>query len=177
MRVPDVLRDRLKKVRLFLCDVDGVLTDSRVWMGSGGVELKAFHIRDGLGLRLLQSQGIQVGWVSARPSSATTERANDLQIDYLQQSSTPKVTLVEELLGRARVRWEETLYMGDDVVDLGVLRRVGFAAAPSDAIAEARALAHYVCRNSGGDGAVREVVDLVLRSQDRWDAVLQKFAS
>jgi 3-deoxy-D-manno-octulosonate 8-phosphate phosphatase (KDO 8-P phosphatase) len=177
MRVPDLLVERLNQVKLFLCDVDGVLTDSRVFMGTGGVEVKAFHIRDGLGLRLLQGEGIQVGWVSARPSPATTERANDLKIDFLQQSSTPKVTLIQDLLARAKVRWEETLYMGDDVVDLAALRLAGFAAVPADGIEEARAIAHYVCRAPGGMGAVREVVDLVLKAQGRWEGVLQKFAS
>ncbi len=176
MTVPDSLRSRLQRVRLFLCDVDGVLTDSSVFMG-GGTEFKRFNIRDGLGLRLLQTSGIRVGWVSARPSLATTERATDLKIDYLHQSPEPKVQAIEALLKQAGVSWEETAYMGDDVVDLGALRRVGFAAVPADAIVEARALAQFVTTAPGGHGAVREVVDLILQAQGHWDAVIAKFAS
>jgi len=176
MTVPDSLHSRLQRVRLFLCDVDGVLTDSSVFMGSGA-ELKRFNIRDGLGLRLLQSAGIRVGWVSARPSPATTERATDLKIDFLHQSPEPKVQAIVGILGQANVSWEETVYMGDDVVDLGALRRAGFAAVPADAIAEARELAHYVTTAPGGHGAVREVVDLVLKAQGHWDGVIKKFSS
>jgi 3-deoxy-D-manno-octulosonate 8-phosphate phosphatase (KDO 8-P phosphatase) len=176
MQVPPVLVPRLQKIRLFLCDVDGVLTEAQVTMGAGA-ETKTFHIRDGLGLRLLQNEGIRVGWVSARPSNATIERAQDLKVDYLRQSSVPKVGIIEEILREAGVGWEETLYMGDDVVDLGAMRRAGFAAAPADAIEEARQSAHYVCRLAGGRGAVREVVDLVLKAQGRWDAMIAKFTS
>jgi 3-deoxy-D-manno-octulosonate 8-phosphate phosphatase (KDO 8-P phosphatase) len=170
------LEARLRAVKLFLCDVDGVLTDASVFMG-GGQEFKRFDIRDGLGLRLLQQSGIKVGWVSARPSAATTERANDLKIDFLHQSPAPKVEAIAELLEKAGVTWAETSYMGDDVVDLGALRRTGFAAVPADAIPEARALAHYVTHAAGGHGAVREVVELVLRAQGRWGPLVTKFAS
>lgn len=176
MQVPPGLVPRLQRIRLFLCDVDGVLTEAQVTMG-GAAETKTFHIRDGLGLRLLQGEGIRVGWVSARPSDATLARAQDLKVDYLRQSSVPKVAQIEEIHREAGVGWEETLYMGDDVVDLGALGRSGFAAVPADAIQEARGLAHYVCRLPGGRGAVREVVDLVLRAQGRWDAVVAKFTS
>ena len=176
MTVPESLRPRLQRVRLFLCDVDGVLTDSSVFMG-GGSEFKRFNIRDGLGLRLLQTAGIRVGWVSARPSPATTERAADLKIDFLHQSPEPKVQAIEAILKQAGVTWEQTAYMGDDVVDLGALRRVGFAAVPADGIVEARALAQYVTTAPGGHGAVREVVDLILQAQGHWDGVIAKFSS
>ncbi|MFM8359927.1 MAG: KdsC family phosphatase [Verrucomicrobiota bacterium] len=177
MDVPPVLLPRLRAVRLFLCDVDGVLTEAQVTMGGGVAETKGFHIRDGLGLRLLQGEGIRVGWVSARPSEATRERARDLQVDYLHQASGSKVAAIEAIQAQAGVGWGETVYMGDDVVDLGALRRAGFAAVPSDAIREARALAHYVCREAGGRGAVREVVELVLKAQDRWEPLIAKFTS
>jgi len=162
-------------VKLFLCDVDGVLTDGTVIMGAAGSELKAFDIRDGFGLRLLQEAGLKVGWVSARPSPATTERANDLKIDFLHQSPALKVESIGELLQRAGLTWDEISYLGDDVVDVGALRRAGFAAAPADARPEARAAAHYVCRAGGGRGAVREVVELVLQAQNRWESVIAKF--
>ena len=177
MELPVVLAERLRKVRLFLCDVDGVLTEARVTMGGAQGEQKVFHIRDGLGLRLLQNEGIRVGWVSARPSQATSDRAEDLKVDFVRQSSAPKVSVVEELLRETGLAWEETLFMGDDVLDLGALRRAGFAAVPADAIDEARRVAHYVCRLGGGCGAVREVVDMVLKAQGRWDAMIERYAS
>ncbi|HAB18898.1 MAG TPA: phenylphosphate carboxylase subunit delta [Verrucomicrobiota bacterium] len=177
MTIPEVLLPRLRAIRLFLCDVDGVLTDGGVFMGAGGVEMKRFDIRDGLGLRLLQQAGVKVGWVSARPSSATTERANDLKVDFLVQSPAPKIESIGTLLAQAGFGWDATAYMGDDVIDLAPLRRARFAAAPADAHPEARASAQYVCSVDGGRGAVREVVELILRGQERWEAVVAKFAA
>ena len=177
MQTPPELLARLRKIKLFLCDVDGVLTEALVTMGGGVPETKAFHIRDGLGLRLLQGEGLRVGWVSARPSAATAERAADLKIDYLRQSSTSKVTLIEEIQREAGLGWDETLFMGDDLVDLGALKRAGFSAVPADAVREARELAHHVCLLPGGRGAVREVVELLLHAQDRWEALIAKFTS
>ena len=170
------LLTRLRRIKLFLCDVDGVLTEAQVTMG-GPTETKAFHIRDGLGMRLLQDEGIKVGWVSARPSVATTLRAADLKIDFLHQSSTPKVQAIEEILAQTGLTWAETVYIGDDVVDLGALKRAGVAAVPADAIAEGKELAHYICAMPGGRGAVREVVDLVLQAQGRWEAMINKYSA
>lgn len=172
---PATLLTRLRQIKFFICDVDGVLTDATVMMGSS-FEAKTFNIRDGLGLRLLQSEGIRVGWISARLSLATTERANDLKIDFVRQSTKPKVGIVEELLAQTGIGWPQVLYMGDDVVDLGAMKRAGVAVAPADAIAEVRALAHYVCRFAGGHGAVREIVDLLLRAQDKWEPLIAKFS-
>ena len=173
---PELL-ERARRVRLFLCDVDGVLTEAQVTMG-GGVETKTFDIRDGLGLRLLQSEaGIRVGWISARPSDATSMRAADLKVDFVHQSSTPKVEAIGDLLKKTGLTWDDIFYMGDDVVDLGALRRAGLAATPADAIPEARALAHFVSSRPGGRGAVREAAELVLKAQGHWDRILAKFAS
>jgi 3-deoxy-D-manno-octulosonate 8-phosphate phosphatase (KDO 8-P phosphatase) len=170
------LHSRLQRVKLFLCDVDGVLTDGAVWMG-GGMELKRFGIRDGLGLKFLQSEGIRVGWVSRRPSSATRQRARDLKIDYLIQRDGGKVQVVEELLGKLGLNWPQVCYVGDDVVDVGVLRRCGFAVAVADAVAEARAAAHYITRAPGGNGAVREVGELILRAQGCWKSVVAQYST
>ena len=170
------LLTRLRRIKLFLCDVDGVLTEAQVAMG-GGAETKSFHIRDGLGLRLLQDEGIKVGWISARPSEATTLRATDLKVDFLHQSSKPKVQMIEEILAQTGLTWEETVYIGDDLVDLGALKRAGVAAVPADAIAEGKELAHYICAMPGGRGAVREVVDLVLQAQGRWEALVARFSA
>lgn len=177
MSFSEELLARARRVRLFVCDVDGVLTDATVIMG-GGAETKVFNIRDGLGLRLLQSEAaIRVGWVSARPSEATIQRAQDLKIDFLHQSSGPKVAAIESWLAETRVTWDEVLYMGDDWVDLAALKRAGLAIAPADAIEEARRIAHWVTPQPGGHGAVREAVDLLLRAQGHWDRLVRKYAS
>jgi 3-deoxy-D-manno-octulosonate 8-phosphate phosphatase (KDO 8-P phosphatase) len=161
------LRARLTKVRLFLCDVDGILTDSSIFIGLNR-EMKRFHIRDGLGLMFLRDYGIKVGWVSNRESIATTLRAKELRIDFLEQSKGDKVLAVEKILARTGFAWDQICYMGDDVVDLGVLRRAGVAATVADAIDEAKAVSHYVTRANGGRGGVREVVELILKAQNHW---------
>jgi 3-deoxy-D-manno-octulosonate 8-phosphate phosphatase (KDO 8-P phosphatase) len=169
------LLNRFSKVKLLLCDVDGVLTNATVLMGDGR-EFKEFHIQDGLGMRLLQQEGIRVGWVSARPSTATRQRAEELKIDFLYQDKGSKVAAVEEMLVEAGCTWEETCYIGDDIVDLGALRRAGIAVAVANAIPEVKGLAHYVTQAEGGRGAVREVVELLLKAQGRWDKLVADFS-
>lgn len=165
------LNARLAKIKLFLCDVDGILTDCSVFIGLEE-EVKRFHIRDGLGLVLLREQGIKVGWVSKRPSSATTRRAEELKIDFLEQTKGNKVTAVENLLAKTGFRWDEVCYMGDDIVDLGVLRRAGVSATVADATYEAKTVSQYVTVANGGCGAVREVVELILKAQNRWERLV-----
>jgi 3-deoxy-D-manno-octulosonate 8-phosphate phosphatase (KDO 8-P phosphatase) len=175
-KITDELKARLAKVKLFLCDVDGILTDSSIFIGLDE-EIKRFHIRDGLGLVMLREQGIKVGWVSKRPSRATTLRAEELKIDFLEQSTGSKVQAVEGLLARTGFQWEEICFMGDDVVDLGVMNRVGVAATVADCVDEARAAAHYVTAANGGRGGVREVVELILKAQNRWQNVVAQYAA
>ena len=161
---------RLKRVKLLLCDVDGVLTDGSVFIG-GVREIKRFNIRDGLGLVFLRRAGFQVGWVSARPSAVTKLRAAELKIDFLIQQGdrTGKTGAVEKLLRRVKLDWDAVCFVGDDVVDLGPLQRAGFAVAVSDARPEVKAAAHFVTRAAGGRGAVREVVEMILKAQGKWN--------
>ena len=159
-----------------LCDVDGVLTDGTVMMGDGR-EFKRFDIQDGLGLRLLQNQGIRVGWVSARPSPVTQQRAKDLKIDFLHQDQGSKVVAVENILQKAGLGWEQVCFVGDDVVDLGALKRAGLAVAVANGIDEVKALAHHVTRAAGGRGAVREIATLILKAQGKWAGVIREFSA
>lgn len=168
------MRARLAGVRLFLCDVDGILTDTAIWMG-GPDEFKRFHIQDGLGLRLLQRHQIQVGWISARPSHATALRAADLKVDFVHQGDGSKVKAAEGILEQTGLAWADVCYMGDDVVDLGVLRRARLAATVSNALPEAKAVSHYITALPGGGGAVREVVELILKAQGHWEGVIRHF--
>jgi 3-deoxy-D-manno-octulosonate 8-phosphate phosphatase (KDO 8-P phosphatase) len=172
-KVSKALNARLAKIKLFLCDVDGILTDASVFIGLEQ-EIKRFHIRDGLGLLMLRDEGIKVGWVSKRPSTATTKRAEELKIDFLEQGKGDKVTAVENLLARTGFKWEEVCYMGDDIVDLGVLKRAGVAATVADAITEAKAVSHFVTEAGGGHGGVREVVELILKSKNLWAPLVAK---
>jgi 3-deoxy-D-manno-octulosonate 8-phosphate phosphatase (KDO 8-P phosphatase) len=166
---------RFSKVAILLCDVDGVLTDTGVFMG-GESEIKRFNIQDGLGLRLLQMSGIKVGWVSNRPSYATTLRAVELKIDYLYQKDGSKVEAIEAILAKTGFSWAQVCYMGDDIVDLGPLRRAGCGVAVANAGVEAKAVAHYITDLEGGHGAVREVVELILKAQSKWDAIVARMA-
>lgn len=175
-RVTKELQARFSKVKLFLCDVDGIMTDSSVFIGLTE-EIKRFHIRDGLGLVMLREQGIKVGWVSKRPSLATTRRAEELKIDFLEQSKGSKVVAVENLLARTGYKWADICYMGDDVVDLGVMERVGVAATVADAVEEAKAAAHYIASADGGRGGVREVVELILKAQNKWQKVVAQYSA
>jgi 3-deoxy-D-manno-octulosonate 8-phosphate phosphatase (KDO 8-P phosphatase) len=167
------LATRLKRVKLFLCDVDGVLTDGSVFIG-GAQEIKQFNIRDGLGLVFLQRVGIKTGWISGRSSPATTLRARELEIDFLiqQKNRLGKVGAVESLLRRTKLGWDAVCFIGDDVVDLGPLQQAGVAVAVANAVHEVKATAHFVTRAAGGYGAVREVVEMILKAQGKWDPVI-----
>jgi 3-deoxy-D-manno-octulosonate 8-phosphate phosphatase (KDO 8-P phosphatase) len=170
-------RQRAARIKLFLCDVDGVLTDGSIFIG-GEKEFKRFNIRDGLGLVLARRAGLKIGWVSARPSLATKLRADELKIDFLvqQNDATSKTAAIEKLLASEKISWTETCFVGDDIIDLGPLTRAGLAVAVGDGVAEAKAAAHYVTKNSGGRGAVREAVELILRAQGKWTQFTKKYS-
>ena len=167
------LVSRLKAIRLFLCDVDGVLTDGSIFIG-GEREFKRFDIRDGLGLVLLRRAGLKIGWVSARPSLATKMRAKELKIHFLVQQGDrlSKTGAIEKLLAQEKIGWEEVCFVGDDVVDLGPLTRAGLGVAVADARPQVKAAADFVTRATGGRGAVRETIEMILRAQGKWEPVI-----
>jgi 3-deoxy-D-manno-octulosonate 8-phosphate phosphatase (KDO 8-P phosphatase) len=170
------LKDKLAKIKIFVCDVDGILTDGSVYIGQTD-ETKRFHIRDGLGLVMLRKAGFQIGWVSNRPSTATTLRAEELKIDFLVQNKGNKVAEVESILAKTGFTWEQVSYMGDDIVDLGVLKRAGFAVCVPEGLAEAKAAAHYITEATGGNGAVREVAELILKAQGHWERLIAEYSA
>ncbi len=171
------LKARLNRIKLFLCDVDGVLTDGSIFIG-GEREFKRFNIRDGLGLVLARRAGLKVGWVSARPSLATKLRAEELKIDFLVQQGdkTSKTAAIEQLLAQEKLNWRETCFVGDDVIDLGPLTRAGLAVAVGDAVPEVKRAAHYVAKAVGGRGAVRETIELILRAKGEWQPFVEKYS-
>ena len=166
---------RAKRVRLMLFDVDGVLTDGRLWYGPAGDAMKAFHALDGHGIKMLLQTGTAVGLLSGRASPAVAARAAELGIPHVLQGIDDKRAAFETLVARLGLAPRETGFMGDEVVDLPVLRRCGFACAPAGAHALVRANAHYVSRAAGGSGAVREVSELVLRAQGKLKAALSGY--
>jgi 3-deoxy-D-manno-octulosonate 8-phosphate phosphatase (KDO 8-P phosphatase) len=169
------LARRLQAVRLLLCDVDGVLTDGSVWIGADA-EFKRFNIVDGMGLGLLRRAGIKTGWVSSRPSAATTRRAEELKVDFLHQAKSSKVEAVTAILARAKLDWAAVCFVGDDLVDLGPMRRAGLAIAVADARPEVKGVAHFVTKASGGRGAVREVAELILNARGAWSGLVAEFS-
>jgi YrbI family 3-deoxy-D-manno-octulosonate 8-phosphate phosphatase len=171
---PEVLA-RAGRVRLVLLDVDGVLTDGRIHFGHGGDEGRSFHSRDGVGVRLGQRAGLAFGLISGRHSAAVASRAAELDIREVHQGVRDKTACLETILARLEVAPEAVCFVGDDLVDIPVMRRVGLAAAPGDAAPEAREVADYVTAAGGGRGAVREVVDLLLRASGRWQDVTRSF--
>ncbi len=171
------LEPRLRPIRLLLLDVDGVLTDGGLYYTDSGEEMKRFHIHDGMGVDLLQRAGIQVGILTGRRSSLVERRARELGIRIVKQGFYDKSAGLAEVLREENLSPGEVGYVGDDVQDLAVMNEVGFRAAPSNATAEVRARADYVCTRSGGGGAVREVADLVLELLGRKDAAVAEVSS
>jgi 3-deoxy-D-manno-octulosonate 8-phosphate phosphatase (KDO 8-P phosphatase) len=168
-----------RKVRLIGLDVDGVLTDNGVFIGpvaGARVEFKRFDIQDGLGLMLLRTAGLPVVWLSGRSSEATTLRAAELRVEELLQVAGPqKAAAFAELLQRRGIGWEETAFVGDDLADLPVLRKVGLPIAVANAVPDVKAAAAHVTLAAGGHGAVREVIEAILRARGDWSDVLARY--
>jgi 3-deoxy-D-manno-octulosonate 8-phosphate phosphatase (KDO 8-P phosphatase) len=174
LETDDVIR-RAKLIKLLLMDCDGVLTDGRLELLENGDEQKTFHARDGLGISLFHRAGLCTGIISGRTSGAVERRAQDLRMSYLYQSAKNKTEALKEILQKAGVTADECAFIGDDVADIPAMLRVGLAVAVADAVAETRAIAHYITCANGGHGAVREVTDLILKAQGKWDELLKPY--
>jgi len=156
-------------------DCDGVLTDGQLELLENGDEQKTFHARDGQGISLFHRAGWKTGIISGRTSSAVERRAQDLKMAYVRQYAKDKVKALEEILALAGVSVDECAYIGDDVGDIPVMRRVGLAIAVADAVGETKQAAQYITELKGGRGAVREVCDLILKVQGRWEELMERF--
>jgi 3-deoxy-D-manno-octulosonate 8-phosphate phosphatase (KDO 8-P phosphatase) len=166
---------RAARVKLLLMDCDGVLTDGRIWILENGEDQKAFHTRDGLGINLLHRAGLESGVISGRISSALERRAQSLGVSYLWQGRDDKRQAFADTLVQAQIASDEVAFIGDDLTDLPLLVQAGFAIAVGDAVAEVKAHAHYVTTATGGNGAVREAVELILKAQGRWDDLVKTY--
>jgi 3-deoxy-D-manno-octulosonate 8-phosphate phosphatase (KDO 8-P phosphatase) len=166
---------RAARIRLLLFDIDGVLTDGRVTVHGDGTESKAFFIRDGIAMVWAQRAGLRVGLLSGRHSPTTAHRAAQLGITLFHQGVSNKLEVYRAVVAAEGLTDDEVAYMADDVVDLAVLARVGLAAAPRDAVAEVLDRVHWTSSAPAGSGAAREFVELVLKAQQRWDAVVDGY--
>ena len=162
-------REKAARVTLLLLDVDGVLSDGRIIYDADGREIKAFYVRDGHGIKMLQQAGIEVGIITGRRSPVVEIRARELGITLVRQGVSDKVAVWRDILEEKRLAPEETAYVGDDIVDIPLLRRGGFAAAVFDAETEVVEAADYVAGRRGGRGAVREIGDFLLRARGAWE--------
>jgi 3-deoxy-D-manno-octulosonate 8-phosphate phosphatase (KDO 8-P phosphatase) len=175
-RIPARVRKKIKQIRLLLLDVDGVLTDGRIVMDYRGNEIKYFDARDGQGIRLLQRAGIQVGIISGRSASAVTHRAKDLGIKLVYQGADDKLVAYNKIKRRSPISDREIAYVGDDLVDLALLRRVGLALTVNDCWPDLKQACDYVTEAGGGRGAVREIAELLLKTQGKWRTILENLA-
>jgi 3-deoxy-D-manno-octulosonate 8-phosphate phosphatase (KDO 8-P phosphatase) len=166
---------KAKKIKLLLLDVDGVLTDGTITYTHEGTEIKTFHTRDGMGIRLLREAGIETGIITARSSEAVARRARDLSLQHVYQKVDNKLALFEKLRRELALGPSEVAYVGDDWLDLALLARVGFSATVADGALEVRQLVDYVTKRKGGQGAVREICDLILEARGVYDSFVDKY--
>jgi 3-deoxy-D-manno-octulosonate 8-phosphate phosphatase (KDO 8-P phosphatase) len=166
---------RASHIKLLLMDCDGVLTDGRLWLTDDGDEQKTFNTKDGLGLALLHRAGLRSGVISGRTSKALARRARELGVEFVRQGDEQKIQAFEEVLGLSGVAEDEVAFVGDDLSDIPLMRRSELAIAVADAVEETRSAAHYVTRAEGGRGAVREVIEIILKSQGLWTDLLDVY--
>ncbi len=166
---------KLKQIAMLVNDVDGVLTDGGVYLFENGVEGKRFSVLDGAGCGLAQRGGLETAWVTARKSTLLEQRAKECKVTYVLQGRKQKLGALDLLLKKARLTAGQVAYIGDDLVDLPVMEKVGLAIAVPNAVAEVRQAAHYITAKAGGQGAVREVIEMILKTQGRWDQAVYFF--
>jgi 3-deoxy-D-manno-octulosonate 8-phosphate phosphatase (KDO 8-P phosphatase) len=161
------LNDRIRRIKMLILDVDGVMTDGGIILGTGSMELKRFDARDGMGIALAKAAGLRIGILTIRDSEAVRKRAIELGIEEVQQGVLQKEEGYEAILKKHGLRDEEIAYMGDDIPDIPILRRAGLSVCVADGAEEARQVSHYVTRSRGGKGAVREVVNMLLKEMGK----------
>ena len=169
------LVEKAKKITHIFLDVDGVMTDGKIIYGESGKELKQFDVKDGVGIKLAQKAGIEFVIITGRTSDSVAQRCRELDIHDVYQGSWEKLTIVNSIMKEKNISLDRIAYMGDDIVDLPVMRRTGLAAAPADGVEEILEICHFVSGKPGGRGAVRELIELILKSQNRWNEVLSNY--
>ena len=167
------LTKKLRHIRMLLLDVDGVLTDGGIYLGAGGMELKRFDVQDGAGIRMLQSAGLKVGIITGRSSKAVKKRARELGIEACYQGVKDKSDVFDKILKKYHITEESVCYVGDDIQDLSLIKACGVGVAVKNARLEVKKSADYTTQVNGGEGAVREVAELILKAQGKWKGVVE----
>jgi len=175
-RKPGFDIDSLKKIRLLICDVDGVLTDGSIALSANGNEAKTFHVRDGAGIAYLRQQGIKAAIITGRKSALVSYRAEELKIDDVFQGNLNKLEAYNILKKKYSLKDAEIAVVGDDLADMPILREAGVSFTVADAVPEVKETADYVTEKAGGRGAVREIAEAILTAQGKWQKVLERFS-
>lgn len=165
----------LYKIKMVIADVDGVLTDGSITIDAGGNELKTFNAKDGSAIKFLQRVGIKFAIITGRQSHAVTIRANELKIKDVYQDAKKKIEVYSKILSENGLKDDEICYIGDDLVDIPVMRKVGFSVAVADAVTEVLEVVDYVTKAKGGKGAVREVVEKIIKGQGKWEEITARY--
>ena len=169
------MNEVLKNIRLLLVDVDGVMTDGRIIYDGNGLETKFFNVKDGHGIKMLQRHGVEIGIITGRTSVVVDIRARELGITIVYQGALRKLESYDDVKLKTGLSDSQIAYIGDDIIDVPVMRRVAFSAAPSDALPEVREMADYVTACEGGRGAVREVCDMIIKGRGEWEEVVARY--
>lgn len=173
--MPKFTKEDLDKIKMLILDLDGVFTDGTIIISADGSESKRYSVVDGHGIKLWQRAGLKTAIISGRAAKATSIRAEQLGIEYVFQGCKEKLPVFEQLLEEARLKPEEVAYVGDEVIDIPLARRAGLGVAVANAVDEMKQCADYVTHKKGGDGAVREVVELILKTTGKWDALMERY--
>ncbi|GAB6069541.1 hypothetical protein JCM30760_06380 [Thiomicrorhabdus hydrogeniphila] len=175
MNIPEHLIEKAQKIKLLILDVDGVMTDNRLFYSDDGIEYKSFNTRDGHGMVLLQKSNVDIGIITGRKSQLVTNRMNDLKVKHVYQGVPDKLPTFLKLVKELNLELDEIAYIGDDILDLPILLRIGLAVTPADGDNEVKSRVHYISQFCGGQGCVREVCEIIMRSQNTWQKHMDFF--
>lgn len=175
MNIPEHIISKAQKIKLLILDVDGVMTDNKLYYGDNGVEYKSFNTRDGHGMVLLQKSQVDIGIITGRKSQVVSNRMKDLKIKHVYQGVPDKLPTFLKLVADLGLELDEIAYVGDDILDLPILLRVGFGITPANGDNEVKSRVHYISQHSGGEGCVREVCEIIMRSQGTWQQHMDFF--
>ena len=167
--------DRARNIKFIMLDVDGVLTDGRIIFSSKGEELKCFNAQDGCAMVLAQKAGIKIVFVTGRTSKIVKRRAKEHNVTEVFQGVINKIEVMNKLMKKYKVTPEEIAFLGDDLVDIAIMKKCGFAVAVADAVPEVKEIAHYLTQRGGGKGAIREILDLIIKAQGKWEEVTKSY--
>ncbi len=166
---------RMQSIELILSDVDGVMTDGGITYDNQGIETKTFHVRDGMGIKLWQKTGHRFGVITARSSHIVKLRMDELGVDFIRQGTEQKLSAAQQIIDELQLDPSNVCYIGDDLTDVGLMKSSGMSASVADAADDVKKVADYVTKSAGGKGAIRELIEMILKSQKRWNELLQGY--